>query len=224
VDRGERDARWGSTGSVRFSTDVKNVLLVAIVGLIGLLLGALVAGRPRSVSNDLVLSPSVITARATTTITVDRATTTSAASATSTSAAVTTSAPRSTISAATSPTTPPTEPTTTTTTRPAPPSANPLPESVVRLIVANATNVDGVANQTRDDVLRLGYASAIIDDALIDRADTVVYYAAGRRPEADHLAGQLGLGPDRVQPRQPGAITVGNQDAELWLVIGADRL
>jgi hypothetical protein len=200
---------------------VKNVLLVAIVGLIGLLLGALVAGRPQKVPNDLASLPSVIPAHSSTATTVEP--TTSAASAPSVSVPVTTSAPPSTVASTTSPTTPLTEPPTRTT-RPAPPSANLLPESVVRLIVANATNVDGMANQTRDDLLRLGYASAIIDDALVDRADTVIYFAAGRRPEAERLAGQLGIGPDRVQPRQPGAITVGNQDAELWLVIGADRL
>jgi hypothetical protein len=180
---------------------VHKALLLGLVGLIALVLGIAVAGRPSSVPNDLVASD--ISAPSIPTTSVAGVTTTAAPETTppATDLTTTTFTPSSTV------------PTTTTTL---------VPERSVRIVVANATNVARLAARTVEGLRRYGYTDLVATDAVADRPDTVIYYVDGRHREALRLAAQLGLDATRVHPRPALDLTVTGEASDVWLVIGSD--
>jgi hypothetical protein len=94
----------------------------------------------------------------------------------------------------------------------------------VPVVVANATNIAGVAARTADRLRTLGYVDPVAADAAADRIDTVIYYIDGRHGEAVRLARQLDLDRQRVHARPGAALTVNDDAGELWLLVGEDWL
>ena len=94
----------------------------------------------------------------------------------------------------------------------------------MRVVVVNATNVSGVAARTAEQLRGFGYTDVVATDAVVDRPDSMIVYVDGRSGEALRLAVQLGLDPGRVQPRQVGPLTVEQEDGDIWVLMGGDRL
>ena len=181
---------------------VHKALLVALVGLIGLILGIAVAGRPQSVPQDVVASEIDPPSTLSTTTTAPLTSTPSRSTTSTTEGSVPTSNPPSTTAA-------------TTTTL--------VPERSVRIVVANGTNVARLAARTVEGLRQFGYTDLVATDAVADRADTVIYYVDGRHREAQRLAQQLALDPQRVHPRPALDLTVTGEASDIWLIIGQDR-
>lgn len=197
---------------------MRKALLVGIVGLVGLLLGAAVAGRPQDVPSDIVSSE--IQAPASVSTTTLRRPDTTRAETTSTIAIDPTNpgTPPPTSS-------PPTVAATTTVTLRA--TTTLVPATFVRVVVANATNIEGHAGRTAARLRQLGYSNVTAVDAATDRADTVIFHVDGRRGEALLLAQQLGYDPQRVRPRPNESLTVAGEEgenSELWLIVAEDSL
>lgn len=198
---------------------VRGALLVAAVGALALVLGAAIAGPPQDVPNDVIVTRLPESTTATTTEAPRRgssATTTSAASRTvATSSTVTTAALRTTATTGPTVTAPPTSPTGA--------GVALAPESSVRLVVANATDAPGLAARTVAVLRTMGYSDAVPTDAVTSRLDTVIVHVDGRGGEASRLATQLGVEPSQVRLRQAERLTVSEDDADLWVLLGADR-
>jgi hypothetical protein len=185
--------------------------LLVIVGVVGLVVGLLIAGRPQDVPNDVVHTDIEAPSSAAST-TLASPTVTTLANATSTSGETsTTSVVAPSTEVATAPATPAT-----------PPPAL-VPEANVRIVVANAANIAGLAARTADALRQLGYVNLVATDALGDRFDSVIYYVDGRYDEAMRLAAQLGLDPQRVHIRPGVTLTVNDDTSDIWLVLGQDR-
>jgi hypothetical protein len=195
---------------------VKRALLVAVVGLVGLAVGVAVAGRPETVPSDVRSAD--IQIPSTTSTSIARSVTTHPAVTTSSTTATTTS---TTAPAATSPAT------TTTSPIPTQPGTTLVPTAFVRVVVANATNIEGHAGRSAARLRQLGYSNVTAVDAAADRLDTVVFYVPGRRGEAMRMAQQLGYAPQRVRLRPDVSLTLAGEDgenSELWLIVGTDSL
>jgi len=107
------------------------------------------------------------------------------------------------------------------------PTTTLVPEAFVRVVVANATAMEGHAGRSAARLRRLGYSNVTAVDAAADRTDTVIFFVNGRRREALRLAQQLGYSPNRVQPRPNASLTLAGEDgenSELWLIVGQDSL
>ena len=186
------------------SATVRHALVVTVVGVAALILGIVVAGQPQDVPSDVVSSRLRRARRRPRrpcrpeTTASSRATTASTTTATSTMPS-----------------------TSTTTTAPAPPAL--VPESSVRVVVADATNVSGLAARTAEQLRGFGYVDVVAADAVVDRPDSTIVYVDGRSGEALRLAVQLGLDPGGVQPRQLGPLTVERRtgrSGSSWEAIG----
>lgn len=203
---------------------------MAAVGALGLVLGAAISGRPQGVPNDVIVTRPPAAATTTTTSTPDpppprsapATTTTTTARATSTTSTTRTLRVTTTSSSTVAVTALTTVASTGASTVPGP--TLPLaPESGLRLVVANATDEPGLAARTLAVLRTLGYSDSVPTDAVTPRTDTVIVHVDGRSGEAMRLATQLGLDPSNVRPRRSERLTVAQDDADLWLLLGADR-
>ena len=93
----------------------------------------------------------------------------------------------------------------------------------MRVVVANAANIAGLASRTVDTLRQLGYVNVVATDSIADRFDSVIYYVDGRYDEAMRLAGQLGLDSQRVHIRPGVSLTVNDDTSDIWLILGQDR-
>jgi hypothetical protein len=191
------------------------MLILVAVAAGGLLAGIAVAGLPDAVPDD-VASSEIEPRPPTTTTPVLRTT----AVTTSTTFAAESSTPEA---ATTAPVTPPSsspprsvQPTSTTTTL--------VPIETLRVVVANAGWADLLAARTADLLRSLGYNDVIATTGLERRLLSDVLYATGREVEAQRLANQLGIPATRVQPHPGVAVSVGNEQGDVWLLVGNDRL
>jgi LytR cell envelope-related transcriptional attenuator len=73
-------------------------------------------------------------------------------------------------------------------------------------------------------VRAFGYAHVAIDTALQPREVSAVLFTPGRAQEARVLATALGIPGDQVQARPTGTFTEGNEQGDLWVLIGNDRV
>lgn len=206
---------------------VKSVVVLGGVALIAVLAGVAVAGLPEPVTDEVIVSPPD-SSTSTTVASVTVGPTTSAAEPTTTASASTTSAPTSTERLTTS-SKPPnaTEPRNVSTTVPATatfPSVTPSTGDFaeVRVTVANAAPVDGLAQLVVAEVRGLGFSDPVPATAARRSALSMIYYASGFEAAATRLGGGLGI--DAVEPRPFAAITTDDIDADVWVVLGADRL
>jgi LytR cell envelope-related transcriptional attenuator len=181
---------------------VRRSALLVTIAVVALALGAAVAGRPRDVASDVVSTRLRVPA-ATTTSTTARATSTVAPVTTVLTSKVATasSAPASSAGS----------------------TAGLMAVSDVRLIVANATNIEGLADRTIDELRPLGYVDLVAVDVAADRADTLIVYSAGRRGEALRLATQIGVEPASVVSREATGVEVRGRKGDVWLFVGRDR-
>jgi hypothetical protein len=204
---------------------VRGALVVAAVGCLGVVLGAAISGRPQGVPNDIVVTrlPEATTTTTSTTSPPPRrseriVTTTSAPSRIlATPPIVTTTARQVATTTAVPADVPSATPAT------SPPAATLAPESGLRLVVANATDAPGLAARTLAELRTMGYSDSVPTDAVTPRLDTIIVHVHGRAGEAMRLATQAGVDPAKVRPRQSEPLTSGLDDADLWLLLGADR-
>jgi hypothetical protein len=108
-----------------------------------------------------------------------------------------------------------------TTTSAAPPSTT--PPAAVKLLVGNGSRITGRAKTTADKLKALGYTNISAVDGK-DTATTMVYFAAGHEADAQAVAAQMQLTPDRVQPVPAGdsPLKVPVGDAAVVVLVGPD--
>ncbi len=124
--------------------------------------------------------------------------------------------------AATPPTTTPTTatgghktaPTTTTTTT--------VPHSSVTVVVANATETNGLAAHYSTVLTSQGWAVQAPVDAATTEATSSVYYAAGQQEAAASIATALGLKPAAVVPLTTAVPVTGVSGDDVVVVVGSD--
>lgn len=183
-------------------------LVAAVVMVVALLAGIAVAGLPESVPSDVRASgirpPAVVPS------TEPEPPTTSASPPSTTAAPVATSTPGDTDASVPVDT--------------APENVTPVPRppSEVRVVVANAAAADGLAGRVAEQVRGLGYTDVIATNAIGRRASSAVFYSPDFSLEAEALAAALGIA--TVEPQPIEQITVDAVAADLWVVLGGDRL
>jgi hypothetical protein len=104
-------------------------------------------------------------------------------------------------------------PTTTTTT---------VAHSSVSVVVANATETNGLAAHFTAVLAAQGWAMQTAADAATTEASSAVYYAAGQQASATTIATTLGLKPTAVQPLTTSVPVTGASGVDVVVVIGAD--
>ena len=207
---------------------MRPALSLASVALVAVLAGVAVAGLPTSVPDDIVatdIRPPASSADVSVSSSTTLATTTTSAVASTTEtveAPETTESPDTTVPARTTTRSTTTSSTSSTTTAPPAPTSTLLPTNAVRVVVANAGGANDLAARFAETVRRLGYVEVTAANASDRRGTSVVYWAPEREGEARRLAEQLGIRP--VEGRPGGEITLGGQDADVWVVLGGDQL
>lgn len=167
-------------------------LLVAVAP-VGLVIGALIVGRPVSVPDDLILDPVALSTTSPTTV----------------APIVTEPAPVPSASTA-----PPTS--STTTAAPAEPVAL---DAVV--LVANASSLSGVATRNAGVLTDAGFTDVSPTDATPSAVSTL-YAREGFEVTATEIASLLGLPVSESLPFPVDPITTADDTADVLVVIGAD--
>jgi preprotein translocase subunit SecG len=106
-----------------------------------------------------------------------------------------------------------TAPTTTTTT---------IPHSSVTVVVANATETNGLAGHYSTVLTSQGWAVQTPVDAATTEATSSVYYAAGQQESAAAIATALGLKPTVVLPLTTAVPVTGVSGDDVVVVAGSD--
>jgi hypothetical protein len=106
-----------------------------------------------------------------------------------------------------------TAPTTTTTT---------VPHSSVTVVVANATETNGLAGLKSTFLTSQGWAVQAPVDAATTEATSSVYYAAGQQEAAAAIATELGIKPAAVVPLTSAVPVTGVSGIDVVVVIGSD--
>jgi hypothetical protein len=106
-----------------------------------------------------------------------------------------------------------TAPTTTTTT---------VPHSSVTVVVANATETNGLAAQKSTLISAQGWAVQAPVDAATTQTTSTVYYAAGQQAAAASIAATLGLKPTAVAPLTAAVPVTGASGVDVVVVVGSD--
>ncbi len=104
-------------------------------------------------------------------------------------------------------------PTTTTTT---------VPHSAVSVVVANATQTNGLAEHYSVILGAQGWAMKTPLDASTTVATSSVYYAAGEQESAASIATTLGVAPAEVLPLTAAVPVAGATGTDVVVVVGAD--
>lgn len=124
--------------------------------------------------------------------------------------------------AATTPTTTPTTGNTTTTTT-APTTTTTIPNSAVKVVVANATETNGLAAHYTAVLAAQGWAMQTPADASATVQTSAVYYAsAAYQTAATSIATTLGLKPAAVLPLSSSVPVASITGDDVVVVIGAD--
>lgn len=97
------------------------------------------------------------------------------------------------------------------------------PAAQLKIIVANGSNIKGVAKKAKDQLAAAGYSLTTAVDASASVPNSIVYYVAGADADARAVAGQLGLSPDLValMPTSP-PIKQQLGDAKILVVLSTD--
>lgn len=183
---------------------------LAAVLLIGLAIGAAIAGRPTTPAHDTRVRSVPTTTEITTTTSPAtppvRSTTTEAIAVTTTS---------TTTTAVMQPTTT-TDPTTTTTTVPGPDRGSML------VLVVNAGSESGIARAEAARLVTLGYSKPMTNDAVGPQKESVVYARVGHDDEGLLLLADAGLSADRLRPFPNPPLTTRDDQVNVILALGID--
>lgn len=97
------------------------------------------------------------------------------------------------------------------------------PAAQLKIIVANGSNVKGVAKKAKDQLAAAGYSLSTAVDASASVPNSIVYYVAGADADARAVAQAIGLSPDLValMPTSP-PIKQQLGDAKILVVLSSD--
>lgn len=217
------------------SDATRRLLIVAVVALVGLLVGVATTGLPQTVSRDIesvdINTPApTSTAVATTSIPSATTSRSPASSAPPTTDDESTSEPAGTgdTSTTSSFTTPESTAPFTTSFTPetvaTPASTTLVPIESISVVVVNATDFPGLAADTRDALRGLGYGDVEATDAIDNVQSSIVYYRLGRAAEARRLTDEIGIGADDVAPQPDDQLAVDGLTGDIVVLLGTDRL
>jgi hypothetical protein len=107
------------------------------------------------------------------------------------------------------------------TTLPAPATA--VPAAQLKVVVANGSNIKGLAGQTADQLKAAGYTATTATDATQDVTTSQVYFVEGNEGDAQAVATAIGLPAARVVPigaTPPPIAALG--DNKVVVILGPD--
>ncbi|HEY1445158.1 MAG TPA: LytR C-terminal domain-containing protein [Acidimicrobiales bacterium] len=96
------------------------------------------------------------------------------------------------------------------------------PHASVSVVVANATNTNGLAAHFSTVIGAGGWKMGTPIDASTTEATSTVYYAAGQQAAAQSIASTIGVKPAQVQPLTTAAPVAGVTGTDVVVVIGQD--
>jgi hypothetical protein len=100
--------------------------------------------------------------------------------------------------------------------------APPRPASAVKVLVANASGIRGLAGVTATKLHTAGYNTLAVVNATKQVTATIIYYQPGYQQEAAALAQDLGLPPTAVQPMATPPPVTNLSTANILVVAGPD--
>lgn len=183
----------GMTGSLKAARAA--VVLVVFVVAVAVLVAVGTRSSPSSSSSAQTTSTTAASTAGTTT-------TTAAGAATSSTTASTTSTTSRHHGATTTSTT--------------------APHGSVSVVVANATNTNGLAAHFSTVIGAGGWKMGTPIDASTTEATSTVYYAAGQQAAAQAIANTIGVKPAQVQPLTTAAPVAGVTGTDVVVVVGQD--
>ena len=97
------------------------------------------------------------------------------------------------------------------------------PAAQLKIIVANGSNIKGVAKKAKDQLAAAGYSLTTAVDASASVPNSIVYFVAGADADARAVAEKIGLAPDLValMPTSP-PIKQQLGDAKILVVLSSD--
>jgi hypothetical protein len=96
------------------------------------------------------------------------------------------------------------------------------PHASVSVVVANATNTNGLAAHFSNVIGAGGWKMGTPIDASTTQATSTVYYAAGQQAAAESIANTIGVKPTQVQPLTTAAPVAGVTGTDVVVVVGQD--
>jgi hypothetical protein len=96
------------------------------------------------------------------------------------------------------------------------------PHASVSVVVANATNTNGLAAHFSTVIGAGGWKMGTPIDASTTQATSTVYYAAGQQAAAQSIASTIGVKPTQVQPLTTAAPVAGVTGTDVVVVVGQD--
>ncbi len=97
-----------------------------------------------------------------------------------------------------------------------------MPHASVSVVVANATNTNGLAAHFSTVIGAGGWKMGTPIDASTTAATSTVYYAAGQQAAAQSIANTIGVKPAQVQPLTTAAPVAGVTGTDVVVVVGQD--
>jgi hypothetical protein len=97
-----------------------------------------------------------------------------------------------------------------------------VPHASVSVVVANATNTNGLAAHFSTVIGAGGWKMGTPIDASTTEATSTVYYAAGQQAAAQSIANTIGVKPTQVQPLTTAAPVNGVTGTDVVVVVGQD--
>ena len=97
-----------------------------------------------------------------------------------------------------------------------------VPHASVSVVVANATNTNGLAAHFSTVIGAGGSKMGTPIDASTTEATSTVYYAAGQQAAAQSIANTIGVKPTQVQPLTTAAPVNGVTGTDVVVVVGQD--
>jgi hypothetical protein len=97
-----------------------------------------------------------------------------------------------------------------------------LAHASVSVVVANATNTNGLAAHFSTVIGAGGWKMGTPIDASTTEATSTVYYAAGQQAAAQSIANTIGVKPTQVQPLTTAAPVNGVTGTDVVVVVGQD--
>jgi hypothetical protein len=97
-----------------------------------------------------------------------------------------------------------------------------VPHASVSVVVANATNTNGLAAHFSHVIGAGGWKMGTPIDASTTETTSTVYYAAGQQAAAESIANTIGVKPAQVQPLTTAAPIAGVTGTDVVVVIGQD--
>jgi hypothetical protein len=97
-----------------------------------------------------------------------------------------------------------------------------VPHASVSVVVANATNTNGLAAHYSNVIGAGGWKMGTPIDASTTQATSTVYYAAGQQAAAQEIATTIGVKPAQVQPLTTATPVTGATGTDVVVVVGQD--